>query len=423
MTGPDGGEAGERGSRPFRLLVLASDTYPPQRVDVTILFGEELAGRGHRIDLILQSEAACERGYVAPWGGGQVWVAPADRGDSLLRRFRKHLSSIRYDAKLFGLLRSGRYDAIEVKDKFISALLAAIAARLYRKRFIYWLSYPFPEFYLMRARQSTARYPLLYRIRGEAFRFLLYRIVLPAADHVFVQSEKMRQDVAAQGIPLAKLTAVPMGIRIESLGIPAEAAGRSLIGANEPRVLYLGSLARERHIEFLLRTFARVLAQIPQAKLYLVGSAEDPKDEQYLVDEARRLGVLASVVFSGQLPQREAFRLVREADVCVSPLYPTPIYEVATPTKLVEYMAQGKAVVANTHPDQRMLIEESGCGYCVPYEEQPFAEAIVKLLGAPELAREMGERGRRYAVANRGYPAIADVVEREMLRIVAGVNP
>ena len=70
-----------------------------------------------------------------------------------------------------------------------------------------------------------------------------------------------------------------------------------------------------------------------------------------------------------------------------------------------------------------MLIEESGCGYCVPYEEQPFAEAIVKLLGAPELAREMGERGRRYALANRGYPAIADVVEREMLRIVAGVNP
>ncbi|HEY3785412.1 MAG TPA: glycosyltransferase family 4 protein [Steroidobacteraceae bacterium] len=423
MTEPREAGAGAGGTRPFRLLVLASDTYPPQRVDVSILFGEELAGRGHRIDLILQSEAACDRGYIAPWGGGQVWVAPADRGDSLLRRLRKHLSSIRYDAKLFGLLRSGRYDAIEVKDKFISALLAAIAARLYRKRFIYWLSYPFPEFYLMRARESSARYPFLYRIRGEAFRFLLYRLVLPAADHVFVQSEKMRRDVAAQGIALSKLTAVPMGIRTEGLTADPEPITRRVISANEPSVLYLGSLARERHIEFLLRTFVLVLAEIPQARLYLVGSAEDPKDQQFLVDEATRLGVLEAVLFPGQLPQREAFRFVREADVCVSPLYPTPIYEVATPTKLVEYMAQGKAVVANTHPDQRMLIEESGCGYCVAYEELPFAQAIVKLLRAPELAREMGERGRRYALANRGYPAIADVVEREMMRILAGVNP
>ncbi|HZO22852.1 MAG TPA: glycosyltransferase family 4 protein [Steroidobacteraceae bacterium] len=423
MSGSWEGGSGPAHSRPFRLLMLASDTYPPQRVDVSILFGEELAARGHRIDLILQSEAACERGYIAPWGGGQVWVAPADRGDSLLRRLRKHLSSIRHDAKLFGLMRSGRYDAVEVKDKFISALFAAVAARLYHKRFIYWLSYPFPEFYLMRAKESSARYPLLYRIRGEAFRFLLYRIVLPAADHVFVQSEKMRKDVAAQGIPLSKLTAVPMGIRTEGLSASPEPTDRSVISPNEPSVLYLGSLARERHIEFLLRTFARVLEEMPQAKLYLVGSAEDPREQQYLVDEAKRLGVLQAVVFSGQLPQREAFRFVREADVCVSPLYPTPIYEVATPTKLVEYMALGKAVVANTHPDQRMLIEESGCGYCVPYEEQAFAQAVLKLLRAPELAREMGERGRRYALEKRGYPAIADLVEREMQRIVAGVHP
>jgi hypothetical protein len=37
----------------------------------------------------------------------------------------------------------------------------------------------------------------------------------------------------------------------------------------------------------------------------------------------------------------------------------------ASPTKLVEYMALGKAVVANDHPDQRMVLEQSGAGICV----------------------------------------------------------
>ncbi|HEY6483224.1 MAG TPA: glycosyltransferase family 4 protein, partial [Steroidobacteraceae bacterium] len=405
--------------RPLRLLVLSSDTFPPQRVDVSVLFGEELAARGHRIDWILQSEAPCTQGYITSWGGGQVWVAPADRGTSLLRRIRKHLAGIAHDAKLFRLLRGNRYDAVEVKDKFISALLAAIAARLYRKRFIYWLSYPFPEFYSLMARDARGVYRLLYRIRGASFRFLLYRVVLRAADHVFVQSERMRRDVAARGIPLRKLTAIPMGFRLRNLP-PAAPATRSLIPAAARCVLYLGSLSKERHIDFLVRVFALVRNRIVDAQLYLVGSAVDPEDQQALVREATRLGVADSVVFVGQLPQEHALRYVQEADVCVSPLYPTPIFECASPTKVIEYMALGKAVVANTQPEQRLLIEASGCGYCVAYEEPAFAQAIIQLLADPHMAQEMGERGRRYAIENRGYGALADLVEREMLRIVAG---
>lgn len=414
--------ARETGNRPLRMLVLSSDTFPPQRVDVAVLFGEELSGRGHRIDWILQSEAECQRGYITGWGGGQVWVAPADRGRSLLRRVRKHIAGILYDAKVFGLLRSGQYDAVEVKDKFLSGVLALIAARWYRKRFIYWLSFPFPEFYLSKARDGLAPYPLLYRLRGLGFKILLYRVLLPAADHVFVQSEQMRRDVAAQGVPLSKLTAVPMGIRVEPLPEPVPDAPRSRIPAGERCFLYLGTLARERRIDFLLRVLVRVCARMMQAKLYLVGRAELPEEEAFLVEEARRLGVLSAVEFVGHLPQRDALRYVQDADVCVSPFFPTPVLNSTSPTKLIEYMAMGKAVVANTHPEQKALIEASGCGYCVPYDEDAFADAIVKLLSAPELARAMGARGRRYVVEHRGYGIIADLVERELRRVVAGTT-
>jgi glycosyltransferase involved in cell wall biosynthesis len=411
-------------ARKLRLLVISSDTYPPKRVDVSVLFGEELAGRGHTIDWILQSEADCPRSYIASWGGGQVWVAPSNHGRSLFARLAKHAAGIRNDARVFRLLRGTRYDAIEVKDKFIAGVFAALAARLYAKRFVYWLSFPLPEFYLTKARDGLAPYPLLYRIRGMAFGFLLYRILLPAADHVFVQSEQMRRDIIAKGIPASKLSVVPMGIKVDRQAATPPAFGpRSRIPAREPCFLYLGTLGRERRIDFLLRVLARVHTGVPEAKLYLVGKGESPEDEEFLLREARRIGVLPAVVFVGQLPQQEALRYVQEADVCVSPFYPTPILNSTSPTKLVEYMSMGKAVVANTHPEQQLLIEESGCGYCVPYEEQAFADAIVKLLHSPDLTRAMGARGQRYVLEHRGYDTIADRVECEMLKVVAGAHP
>jgi glycosyltransferase involved in cell wall biosynthesis len=181
--------------------------------------------------------------------------------------------------------------------------------------------------------------------------------------------------------------------------------------------MYLGTLGAERRIDFLLRVLVQVRTHIPQIKLYLVGKGERPEDEDFLLQEARRLDVLGSVVFVGQLPQQEALRYVQDADVCVSPFYPSPILNSTSPTKLVEYMAMGKAVVANTHPEQQLLIDQSGGGYCVPYEENAFAAAIVTLLRAPDLARAMGERGKRYVIEQRAYGVIATRVEREMLRI------
>ena len=264
------------------------------------------------------------------------------------------------------------------------------------------------------ARRAT---PVLYWIRGIFFSLILYRIVLPAADHIFVQSDQMRRNVAGKGVPAAKITAVPMGIRVASFAIPA-AAARRVIPQRERCFLYLGTLSRVRRLDFIIRVLAAVTKKLPDAKLYLVGSGDDPRDEQLLINEATRLGVVSSLVLVGQLPQAEALRYVMEADVCVSPIFPTPILDAGSPTKLIEYMAMGKAVVANDHPEQRLVIEQSGAGYCVPFQEAAFAQAIVKLLQTPELARTMGERGRHYAAEYRAYARIADLVERELLAIV-----
>lgn len=148
---------------------------------------------------------------------------------------------------------------------------------------------------------------------------MLYRLILPAAHHIFVQSEQMRRDVAVEGIAMDKMTAVPMGIKISSAPSENNKETSRRTHAARPSFLYLGSLIKLRRLDFLVRVLALVQAQIPDTMLYLVGAGDDPSDEQLIYAEATRLRLESDVVFTGQLPRVEALKYVREADVCVSP--------------------------------------------------------------------------------------------------------
>ena len=72
----------------LKFLLLSEDKYPPFRNDVKILFGKEIAGRGHQVDWILQSNDDCERSYKTTWHGCCVWVGRTNNGTSRFSRLK-----------------------------------------------------------------------------------------------------------------------------------------------------------------------------------------------------------------------------------------------------------------------------------------------------------------------------------------------
>lgn len=400
----------------LRLLFISSDKFPPFRVDVSTLFAGKIVQRGHRIDWLLQSKDTLRSAYQTEWSGCKVWVGPTNNGTSIISRLMKHFYSFFHDFSMFRILRKNMYDFVLVKDKFVSALVAIAASKIFATKFIYWLSYPFPEYYLYRFEDGTARYPILYWVRGNVFKYLLYRIILPLSDHVLVQSEQMQKDIAGHGIPKEAMTPVPMGVSDTEIPFYGYKSGQNR-RAKEKRVLYLGTLTRERKMDFTIRAFEKVLKRHADAKLLIVGGGDEPSEERILMNEAKRIGIETAVTITGFLPQQEAWQYVKDADVCVSPIYPAPILNCGSPTKLIEYMAMGKAVVANDHPEQKVVIAESNGGICVPYDEDAFADAILYLLDHPEEAEEMGKRGREYVEKHRSYEHIADLVETKLLEV------
>ncbi|MBV8633327.1 MAG: glycosyltransferase, partial [Burkholderiaceae bacterium] len=86
------------------------------------------------------------------------------------------------------------------------------------------------------------------------------------------------------------------------------------------------------------------------------------------------------------------------------------VLDVGSPTKLVEYMALGRPVVCNNHPEQSAILAECPAGLCVEWSAAAFAEAMLELLQNPEEAEAMGARGPAWVASNRTYPILATQV-------------
>jgi glycosyltransferase involved in cell wall biosynthesis len=73
-------------------------------------------------------------------------------------------------------------------------------------------------------------------------------------------------------------------------------------------------------------------------------------------------------------------------------------------------MALGKPVVANDHPEQALVLQQSGAGIVCGWSEEEFAAAMIELLADPERRAAMGAAGRRYVAQHRTHWAMVELV-------------
>lgn len=393
----------------MKLLYIVEDRFPPFRADVVELFAKQMPARSHQIDWLMQRGPDAFN-LLSPthWLGNTVHLTPRSEYKGLLGRIMNNLQGMWGDFMILPLALKGQYDVIQVRDKFFASLIAWLAARLTGARFIYWMSYPFAESKLYQARNRLVPHHRLVWLKGQIIQNVLYKIILPLADHIFVQSERMKEYVAQQGISPAKMTPVPMGIRTDQVGRAEDAIAPN---THAPVLLHLGVIMRLRQSEMLVRVLQQVRLRYPDARLLYVGDGQLPSDRQAIEKEAFRLGLSAAVTVTGFLPMEQAWEQVKRADICLSAIAPIPVFLVASSTKLIEYMAMAKCIVANQLPEQCQVMEASGIGHCITWDEQAFADEICHLLEDPERARKMAAKGPDWVRVHRTYHVIADLVE------------
>lgn len=397
-----------------RMLYLVGGPGAAERVDVSDLFATRLAAFGLDIEYVIFDSNPGPAWQTTTWLDARAYVVGRSRRGGLTGAVTNKIFEVAADFRTFWLALTGRYDIIQVRNKFIVGVLGLLAARIRAAKFVYWLSYPLAECRVLDAKEGRALVPWISLLGGRVAGWLLYKVIMPHSDHVFVQSKQMLQDVAAEGVPEALMTPVPMAVSEDLLDIPPATV--------EPdTILYLGTLIRVRRLDMLIEALGIVRQSHPDVRLIFVGDGDCHEDRSFLEAVAKKQEMSDAVEFTGMIPMAEAHERVARAAVCVSPFYPTPILQSTSPTKLSEYMALGRPVVANTHPEQSVIIAESQAGFCVEWSAKAFADAIVTLLDDPASAERMGARGREYVRTHRVYPVIARGVA-EQYRLLLGMD-
>jgi len=401
-------------TRALRILQLVPEPLPTFRADVATLFGKYLPRHGVQCHVVGKSSAA------PPEGQGFASVRRARAG----ARWKVELSFLLLCLRaLLGASRAN-CDVVQVRDMVSIGVLALVLARCKGLPMVYWLSYLMSEGRIARAREELAQRgslrARLVLLKGLAERWLLYRVLLPRADHVFVQSEAMAQLVQSQGVPAGRISAVPMGVDMEA--VAHGGSGKAWPGwEGRPVIAYLGTLDRARCLEQVVDALVLVRRELPGACLLLIGGAPRRQDVEHLLEAAARRGLAGAVQVTGWLPPAQAWEYLLGAQAAVSYIPRGALYDVSSPTKLLEYLALGMPCVGNDTPDQAAVLAASGAGWLAASTPQAMAEALLAILRDPQAARQKAAAGPGFIDAVRSYRVLGAAVA-ERYRTVLGAH-
>lgn len=155
---------------------------------------------------------------------------------------------------------------------------------------------------------------------------------------------------------------------------------------NSEKILFVGRLWKHKRVDVVIRA----LSLLSRGELVIVGEGPEKPSLQKLSDD---LGLGPRVRFAGDIKNQELERFYSECTCCVY----TPVRE---PFGIVplEAAAAGKPVVVTVGGGYGEILNESSALF-VPANPEKIAEAIQTLFDNPELARKMGEEGRKTVAA------------------------
>jgi glycosyltransferase involved in cell wall biosynthesis len=189
-------------------------------------------------------------------------------------------------------------------------------------------------------------------------------------------------------------------------------------GSGPPRILYTGSIDPGRGVRVLIRAMAAIVREV-DARLVLAGPVVSPKFDAALREGIRELGLEGKVELLGPIDHEQIPALLATATVCVVPAAAdlTPNPTVVFPTKLLEYMACRRAIVAPKRETVTQVVEHGREAVLFePGDPVDLARKVLRLLGEPALrdriAANAYERVRREHTASAARRAIRKAYDR-----------
>jgi colanic acid biosynthesis glycosyl transferase WcaI len=158
---------------------------------------------------------------------------------------------------------------------------------------------------------------------------------------------------------------------------------------------YIGTIGMAHGLETIIDAAVQLRESNPEVSFLIVGEGAE-KDR--IVNLARERGA-TNVRFLGQQPRERIPDYIGASDACLVLLKNAEVFKTVIPTKMLEFMSCVRPVILGVGGQARQILEEAGGGIVIePENADALARAIQRLAADPDVAHEMGQRGREYIV-------------------------
>ena len=283
-------------------------------------------------------------------------------------------------------------DVIHAHNPPDTLFVVGAVHKLFGRRFVFDHHDLCPELY--RSRYTTPN-GLVSRALA-----ICERASVRVADVVIATNESYRAiDIERNGIAPDRVFIVRNGpdlsrVRLDEPDAALRNRARVILG-------YLGAMNPQDGVDYLLRALGHLRYTMDRSDFHcvLIGEGDSLEELKQLAQELR---LEECVTFTGFIPDDQMIRYLSAVDICLDPNPSSPLNDVSTWIKVMEYMALGKPVVSFDLRETRVSAGEAAA-YVTPNDEQAFAKATADLMDNPARRVRMAEIGKRRVENDLGW--------------------
>lgn len=205
------------------------------------------------------------------------------------------------------------------------------------------------------------------------------RIIKRNVDIFITPSENVRRWIG-KSLCVNNLEAVPNFIDISNVNYR--------VVNNTKILLYVGRLSKEKGVKYLIEAMPKILKEISEATLVIVGTGPDETDLKNL---ATRMMVNENVTFTGWVNDFDLHKYFQNAEIVIIPSYWAENFPLVT----LEAMANGRPIVISNIFGLSERIENNDVGLLFEAgNSKDLADKIICLLSNFELVKIMSKNAR-----------------------------
>lgn len=210
-----------------------------------------------------------------------------------------------------------------------------------------------------------------------------------ACDLIIVPTPGMLEVLNQLGGPDLPVDVIPNGVDLAPFREVTSPIHRQEFGFSERDVIavYVGRLAPEKNLPFLVRAFYGVAATHDNVRLLVVG---DGPEREHLEDRVKHMNLSSKVHFTGMIDYQKIPAFLAAADIMLTPSK-SETFGLST----VEGMASGLPVLGVDAPGTVDIIEDGVTGMISPDDVAAFSVKLAQLATVPELRQRLGMQARK----------------------------